>query len=82
MSHTVIPINQSRRFCFLNDADVRPQVQSAGSDAANVLRQAEDAVAIGAAQVSKDHQPRHLLGIRYGQAERCERASDERFEIG
>jgi hypothetical protein len=44
------------------------------------LREAEDAMAVGAAEISKNHQPRDLLGIRRGQSDGNESARDKRFE--
>jgi hypothetical protein len=65
----------------LNRTDVWLHVRSAGPNPAHVLRQAEDAVAIRAAQVSKDYQSRDLLRIRRGQTDSGQRTRDERFKI-
>jgi hypothetical protein len=65
-THSVVAIDKGRGVRFVNQPNCWPQVHATGSDAADVLRQAEDAVAVSAAQVSKDHQPRDLFGIRRG----------------
>jgi len=79
--HAVVAVNQGGRVRFLNHPDVRSDVHPAGSDAANVLRQAEDAVAVRAAQVGKDHQPCDLFGIGRGEPDGTKRTRDERLEI-
>jgi hypothetical protein len=38
-------------------------------------------MAIRAAQIGKDHQPRNLLRIRRRQTDGCQRAGDERFKV-
>ena len=40
----------------LRHRDVRPRVEAAGLEAAHILRQAEDAVAVGAGEIGLRHQ--------------------------
>ena len=63
MPHAVVAIDQGRCFCFLRHMDVGPHIYTTGADAANVLRQTENTVAVRAAQIGQDHQSRDLFGI-------------------
>ncbi len=59
------------------DADVGPHVDAAALDAADVLRQAEDAVAVGALQVGLRHQVGHGHGVAIRQAQLRQRFLNE-----
>jgi hypothetical protein len=61
----------------LNDPDVRRDIDAAGEDPLDVLRQPDDAMAVGALQVGLGHQARHLVGILRRQADFMQGAGDE-----
>jgi hypothetical protein len=81
VAHAIIAIDEGRRVGFLDYMNVRSQIHSAGSDAADILGQAKNAVAVGAPQISEDHQLGNLLGIRSRQADRDQSARNEALEI-
>jgi hypothetical protein len=64
VAHAIIAIDESSRVRFLDYMNVRSQIHSAGSDTADILGQAKNAMAVGAAQISEDHQLGNLLGVR------------------
>jgi hypothetical protein len=61
-------------------ADVRVLVDAASTDALDVLRQADGAVAVRALQIGLGHQRGHLSGIGLGQALAQEGRLDEGFQ--
>ena len=61
--------DQAHRRAFLHELRLGHRVHAAGADAADILRQAEDAMPVGADQVGLDHELRHGRGIVRGDAE-------------
>ena len=64
MAHAVIAVDESHRCRLALDADVRPYVDRTAFDAADVLRQAENAVAFGTVHIGARHELRdhHRVG--------------------
>ena len=77
MAHAVVAVDHRHRGPLLHHADVRRDVDAAGTDALDVLRQPDDAVAVGALQVCLCHQAGDLVGVRRGQADAVQRAGNE-----
>jgi hypothetical protein len=77
MAHAVVAVDQRRRRSGLGDGDIRLGVEAAGADAADILRQAEDAMRIGAGEVRLGHQLRDLVGIGGRKPDGTEHVGDE-----
>ena len=77
MAHAVVAVDQRGRRRGLGDRDVRLGVEPAGADAADILRQAKDAVGVGAGEIGFGHQLRDFGGIGRRQPDGGERVSDE-----
>ncbi len=77
MTHAVVAVDQRGRGLLAHHADVGTGVEAAGLDAAGILRQPADAVAVGALQIGLRHQRGDDSGIRSGQAELDHRLVDE-----
>ena len=56
VAHAVVAVDDRRGGIVLEHADRRPHVHPTGPDPSDVLRQPEDAVSVGPAQVGRDHQ--------------------------
>ena len=81
MAHAVITVDERHARRFALNRDVRLDVDRAALDAADVLRQAENAVAFGAVHVGACHQLRDGLRFGFGNADGDKRRGDERFEL-
>jgi hypothetical protein len=79
---SVIAIDQRGGFRTADDLDVGRCVQPARLDAADILRQAEDAVPVGAADVGGGHQFRRLCRIRLRDARGAIGGVDKADQLG
>jgi hypothetical protein len=77
MAHAVVAVDQRRRGRGFRDGDPRLCVEAAGADAADILRQAKDAVGIGAGEVGLGHQLGDLAGIGRRKPDGAERIGSE-----
>ncbi len=66
MAHAVVAVDQRGRGLLAHHADVGLGVEAAGFDAAGILRQPADAVAVGALQIGLRHQRGDDSGVRAG----------------
>jgi hypothetical protein len=80
MAHAIIAIDQRRRSRSLGDGDARRGVEAAGTDAADILREAEDAVGIGPGEVRLGHQLGDLGGIGERESDSSQGVGDEGFD--
>src|SRR4051794_5444035 len=78
----VIAIDDSGRPRLPDHRDLGPRVEPARLDAADVLRQAKDAVPVGAADVRGGHQLRRLRRIRLRNADRAIGGVDKADQVG
>ena len=71
------PFSTRRAGMLVHDADVRPDVEAAGLDAPDILRQPADAVPVRTLQVGLRHQAGDGRSIGLRQAHRGERLLNE-----
>ena len=80
MAHAVVAIDERSRGLLAHHANVWFGIETASLDAARILRQPADAVAVGALQIGLGHQRRDDGGIAIGQAELDHRRVDESLQ--
>ena len=80
VAHAVVAVQQRGRGLLAHHADVGPDVKTAGLDAAGILRQPADAVAVRALQVGFRHQGRDRHGVGLRQAELDHGFANEGFQ--
>jgi hypothetical protein len=81
MAHAVVAVDHRHRGTLLHDPDVRRHVDAAGTNPLDVLRQPDDAMAVGPLQVCLRHQAGNLVGIGGRQANPLQRAGDEGAQV-
>src|SRR5215470_7334141 len=81
MTHAVVAVDERGGRLLAHDADVWAGIEAACLDAAGILRQPADAVAVGALQVGLRHQRGDDSGILIGQAESDHRFVDESLQL-
>ena len=79
MAHAVVAVDQRHTRRFALDADMRRKIDRVALDAADVLRQAEHAVAVGAQQVGAHLQFGNTLGFGDRYSDRFIGAHDKGF---
>jgi hypothetical protein len=77
MPHAVVAVDQRGRRRGARYRDVRTLVEAASRQAAHILRQAENAVAVGAGEIGLAHQFGAARGVRLRQSRRGERVGDQ-----
>ena len=77
MAHAVVAVHKRGGGLLAHHADVRPDVEAAGLDAAGILRQPADAVPVRSLQIGLRHQGRDRNGVSLGQAEPRHRLRNE-----
>ena len=81
VAHAVVAVDQRHAGGLAFDAHVRTHVDRAALDAPDVLRQTENAVAVGAVQVGADHQLRAGGRIARGQVDGFKGGSGESLQL-
>ena len=74
------PLTSAVEACSRTTRMFGPRVEAAGLDAAGILRQPADAVAVGTLQIGLRHQRGDDSGVGIGQAEPDHRLVDERLQ--
>ena len=77
VAHGVVAVHHGGGGGFRHGGDVGGDVDAAGLDAFDVLREAENAVGVEPREVGIDHQPRAVRGVGFGQAKARQRAGNE-----
>ena len=80
VAHAVVAVHKRGGGLFAHHADVRPHIEAAGLDAADVLRQPGDAVSVGPLQIGLRHQRGHGQRVGLRQAELRHRLRNEGFQ--
>ena len=82
VAHAVVAVQHGRAGVLVHDMDVRPDVEAAGLDPPDILRQPADAVPVRTLQVGRRHQVRDRRRIGVRQAHRDERLLNEGLQPG
>ena len=80
MTHAVVAVQHGGREMVVHDADIGPDVEAAGLDAPDILREPGDAMAVGALQVRFRHQAGDGGRILFRQTHLHQRFLNERLE--
>ena len=77
VAHAVVAVQDGRAGVLVHDMDVRPDVEAAGLDPPDILRQPADAVPVRPLQVGRRHQGRDRRSVGVRQAYSNERLLNE-----
>jgi hypothetical protein len=79
MAHAVVAVDERGRRRALRQRDVGVFVEAARLQPADILRQPENAVAVGAGEIGLGHQFGACGGVGFGQTGRNKRILDQRL---